>query len=743
MRIENGVLRKFVKAGADNYNLIRDELARRTYDESGHYYIKPFPLVSKECLNNRVGNDGAFYSNQLTQQGNVPTEDLMCLSIGPGKAYVKGYEIETLNTTTVDVPKPRETAKIVNESLPFSVGRQIEVNNVYGSPLIGISTSSYVKLFNERTSTVGTSNGEQIGVARVYDMKLKNVGYADSSTVFETSLYDIQTFTYLQLNTGTTVQCPTYVTGQNSNATGYAYTSANNSTQLTLYQVNGQFQVGEELFFNGVTSNRSVTEVEDYGVEDIKQIVSNDPTNYPFTADPILNLGHLIAPVATQFTVSAAVGGASTISSPSASFANSGIKTGDIIQYSVAGNSVPTFNRVTGTTAIAISLEATTDVENVCSGALPTSQVSANDLFKVTLEVKNNSSAFLFTELTKPNVASVDLNGADVIFKKSYDVTVSSNAFSGTLETDADLTLEPFDEEDYNLTFKTTGKTENLTDQKLTVSGRTVTLSGLDTASGAAVLTVTWKKVNVKPKSKVFKRATTYTLNKSAKTQSGTGLMKLNDGLTYDTTFGNRVQDDRLSLGVCDVAEVLAVLESSSTADPQFPILQLTNLNSNILNAVVGENIVGKTSGASAVFVATNGSNEVSFVSQNENSFEIGEEVIFEETQVSGVVQTFIPGDRDIKNNYEFDPGQRLDYVDFSALVRKSGTEAPSRRITIVYNNFVIDEADPGDFVTVNSYEKKYYKSVLPFVGSIPTSDIIDLRPRVTSTVAGKASLGI
>ena len=172
--------------------------------------------------------------------------------------------------------------------------------------------------------------------------------------------------------------------------------------------------------------------------------------------------------------------------------------------------------------------------------------------------------------MTKPNVASVDLNGADVIFKKSYDVTVSSNAFSGTLETDADLTLEPFDEEDYNLSFKTTGVIENLTDQKLTVSGRTVTLSGLSVASGDAVLTVTFRKVNVKPKSKILKRATTYTVNKSAKTQSGTGLMKLNDGLTYDTTFGNRVQDDRLSLGVCDVAEVLAVLESSSTVIPSF-----------------------------------------------------------------------------------------------------------------------------------------------------------------------------
>ena len=739
MRIENGILKKFVKAGTNEYNLIKDELARRTFDESGHYYVKPFPVATKECLNNRIGNNGAYYSDQLTQQGNTPTDDLMCLSIGPGKAYVKGYEIETLNTTTVDVPKPRVTAKIENESLPFSVGRQIELNNVYGSPLIGVSTSSYVKLFNERTSTVGTSNGEQIGVARVYDMKLKNVGYADSSTIFESSLYDIQTFTYLQLNTETTVNLPAYVVGQNSNASGYAYTSSNGSTQLTLYQVAGQFQVGEEFFINGVTANRSITEVEDYGIEDVKQIVSNDMTNYPFTADPILDLGHLIAPIATQYTISAASGAASTISSPSASFVNSGIKTGDIIQYSVTGNSVPTYNRVTAANAIAISLEATTDVENVCSGALPSADINVNDLFKVTLEVKNNSKAFLFSELTKPNVASVDTNGADILFKKSYNITVASNAFSGTLETDADLSLEPFDEEDYNLTFKTTGKVELLTSQKLTVSGRTVTLSGLDTASGAAVLTVTWKKVNVKPKAKVFKRSTTYTINKSNKTQSGTGLMKLNDGLTYDTAYGNRVQDQRLSLGACDVVEVLAVLESSSTDDPQFPILQLTNLNSNILNAVVGETIVGKTSGASAVFVATNGSNEVEFVSQNENSFEIGEEVIFEETQVAGVVQTFIPGDRDIRNNFEFDPGQRLDYVDFSALVRKEETEAPTRRITVVYNNFVIDESDPGDFVTVNSYDRKLYGSVIPFIGSRPVSDVIDLRPRVTSTVDGKA----
>ena len=76
---------------------------------------------------------------------------------------------------------------------------------------------------------------------------------------------------------------------------------------------------------------------------------------------------------------------------------------------------------------------------NVCSGALPSADTNVNDLFKVTLEVKNNSKAFLFSDLTKNNVASVDTNGAILIIKKSYNVTVASNAFSGTLETDADL----------------------------------------------------------------------------------------------------------------------------------------------------------------------------------------------------------------------------------------------------------------------------------------------------------------
>lgn len=109
LRVENGTLIKI--AEKSNYNLIRDELARRTYDESGDYYVKPFDVSIKESLNDRTGNNGIYFSNQKTGQGKIPSKDLSCLSISPGKAYVRGFEIETINNTIVDVEKPKNNRK--------------------------------------------------------------------------------------------------------------------------------------------------------------------------------------------------------------------------------------------------------------------------------------------------------------------------------------------------------------------------------------------------------------------------------------------------------------------------------------------------------------------------------------------------------------------------------------------------------------------------------------------------------
>ena len=62
--VSDGILRSQKKN--TNLSLLNDELARRTYSESGDYYVTPFDLSVKESLNNNLGNRGIFNENQLT-----------------------------------------------------------------------------------------------------------------------------------------------------------------------------------------------------------------------------------------------------------------------------------------------------------------------------------------------------------------------------------------------------------------------------------------------------------------------------------------------------------------------------------------------------------------------------------------------------------------------------------------------------------------------------------------------------
>ena len=726
MRIENGVLIKF--NNDSNYNLIRDELARRTYDESGDYYVVPFKVQAKESLNDRVGNNGVFYSNQLTQQGQSPSDDLICLQISPGKAYVRGYEVETISTVSVDIEKSRDTEQVLNESVPFTLGKQIEVNNVYGSTPVGVGTTNIVKLYNNRTTTPGTSAGLQIGVGRIYDLKLKNAEYSNEATKFEAALYDIQTFTYLNLNSTITLNTPAYIVGKNSSASGYLYQSISNSNQVILYQTSGDFIQNEQIVVNGVDNSRTVVSSRDYGIGDVKQLYATGSS--AFTADPVLSRVVNLAPGGSTFTISPASVGVSTITTSSRTFLV-GIQTGDIVQYTTSGSSLPTYNRVKTVTATSNSIvvEADTVTSNVNNGALPVSTITVNNLIKVTADVLNTNDAFLFSALTQKEVENIDLTGSNIVIRRSYPITISSNGAVQTLESDTNLTLEPFDEEDYTLTFSD-GTVESLNSQKLTVSGRTVTLQNIS-QNGSGTLTATFKKTNIKSKNKVYSRCNTLVINRSSESSSGIGSTTLNDGLTYSAIYGTRVQDDRISLNVPDVQNLLGAFESIDDGDPALPSLTLTNLNSNILNSIRGEKIIGSDSGAVGYLVSNNGTNTVDFVYTNENTFILGETVTFKESLLSASIDAVVIGDRDILSDFTLNYGQNKEYVDYSYVERKDGTTAPTRRIKFVYSNYTLDSQDNGDFVTVNSYGAAQYKDNLPFVDIYPASDIIDVRPRV------------
>ena len=726
IRIENGIIKNFSK---NNYvDSLKEELARRTYDESGDYYIIPYKVNVKESLNDQVGNNGVFSPVELTKQGNLPNEDLLCLQVSPGKAYVRGFEVETINTLSLDLLKPRTTDTDKNFSVSFTLGRQIELNNVYGSTPVGLGSTSIVNFYSNRTSTPGSSSGTLIGVGRIYDLKLKNAEYVNSSTKFQASLYDIQTYVYLNINASATINTPAFIEGKNSNASGYLTSSVSNSNQLILYQVSGSFIQNEPIKVNGEDFSRTITSVRDYDISDISQIVGTNGVS--FTADTVLSRQVLLSPRGSSFTVSATSGGISTVTTSDSNF-SVGIKTGDIVSYTKPGENIPTYSLVSNVVATLnqIQIQPTTSVVGVCSGTLPGSTITVSDFIKIAPQISNINQAYLFSTLGQEHVSNVDLTASSIIIKKSYPVSISSNGLNATLETDPNLTLEPFDEEDYNLTFSN-GTVESLNSQKLTISGRTVTLQNIST-NGSATLTVTFKKINIKSKKKIFNRCSTLIVDKSSSQSSGIGSTTLNDGLTYSPLYGTRIQDKDISLNLPDVQSVLAIYESSSSNEPTLPKLVLNNLNSNILNSIKGESIIGQRSNAVAKLVSVTDTNRVEFVYSNENSFSPGETVVFFESQITANVASFVEGDRDILSNYVLDPAQKLEYVDYSFITRKDNSPTPTKKLKIVFNNYTLDPTDTGDFVTVNSYDKDRYGDDIPFIDIYRGSDILDLRPRV------------
>ena len=81
------------------YSVLGDTLARRTFDESGDYTVRPFQFDARESIDNTVklkDFDGVYNKGAVQQMmdATAASEDLLAIACTPGKAYVRGYEIE-------------------------------------------------------------------------------------------------------------------------------------------------------------------------------------------------------------------------------------------------------------------------------------------------------------------------------------------------------------------------------------------------------------------------------------------------------------------------------------------------------------------------------------------------------------------------------------------------------------------------------------------------------------------------
>jgi hypothetical protein len=292
-------------------NAITDELARRTYSESGDYYVTPFDASLKESLNDNLGNNGIFSEDQFTYGGSTPSKDLAIYQISPGKAFVRGYECETTSTSFLDCPKPRTTKTLENQSLNYNTGSTLKLNRIYGAPEIGIGNTYVLSLRDSRVGSsslnaprrIGlaqtTSPGKEIGVARVYDFALESGSYDATNqnlNQWDISLYDIQTFTEITLNQPKTLPASTFIKGKSSGATAFLKDAIVNGTNLTVYQKTGDFIKNESFSFNGIDDSRVAVEIKNYGISDIQSVYGTSSlTGNTFSADVIqsteLNVG--------------------------------------------------------------------------------------------------------------------------------------------------------------------------------------------------------------------------------------------------------------------------------------------------------------------------------------------------------------------------------------------------------------------------------------------------------------------
>ena len=735
-RVRGGELQTFVKD--TQYNLINDTLAARTYDESGDYYIRPFEVFAKESLNDQIGNKGIYTSEQKTQEGNIPSDDLMVMQISPGKAYVKGYGIEKISTGFIDVPKPRSTKTIEQESVSYTTGDPLLVNNVFGSPSLGIGTTATVSLISRRRG----NSGSEIGLARLYDFKAQSGSFVNEATQYEARLFDIKTFTDIKVGTAiTSLTASDHIQGARSGATGFVRTSGTNVTDISLIDISGKFIKDESILINGVQNGRVITKVDNFGLNDVKSIKSAVGVS-TFEADILLDDGNKLTNlVSGNFRLSNTSGNTGIITSSGSNFAGI-ITSNNIVSYSVPGETLPRFNRITGvsTDGNEINIAGITSVSGVCNGGvldgLIPGSLDVNDLLlrKSSFEISANS---LLTPVSRKNIASIDVTTTNLQFRKQFsDITVANSQFTSP-DAGADLFFQPFDEERYFISYND-GSIEPLKDSQVNIADdkKTVTFVGLSSVSGKANLFATVLKSKVKNKLKKVNEANVINVTRSTNASSGIGTNTLNDGLTNSRVFGTRVQDRKISLNVPDAASLLAVFESNDSGDADLPSVNLTAYSGpsgNNSDLIVGEQLIGLDSNAVGLVVEKPTVNSVGVVLLNQNNFNTSEKVKGSRSGVTALVVSATSGDRNITDQYQLNPNQKPTYYDYSFIERKKDFEAPTNRLKIVFKNFFVTSDDTGDFFNASSYPDAS-KKIIPVDRNYDVfiSDLIDIRPRVS-----------
>lgn len=151
IKIQSGLI--LSKIEYPEYSELAKTFARRTYDESGNYTVRPFEIDFKEH----------------------PTDSTkFIVGVDSGKAYVNGFEFETISKEFLEIDKARDTDTNNNQIIPTYYGSYIEADNIVGtiSPndLLTLKTNANVIVGYAQCKSIRNSSGK----IRVYIYGLRS-----------------------------------------------------------------------------------------------------------------------------------------------------------------------------------------------------------------------------------------------------------------------------------------------------------------------------------------------------------------------------------------------------------------------------------------------------------------------------------------------------------------------------------------------------------------------------------------
>ena len=156
------------KVSSTDFSVLEQTLARRTYDESGDYVVDNFDLDIREWAQ-KDGNRGLYAADEFGLYNGYNASEAsrkMVASIGPGKAYVKGYEIVNKETKYIELNKARESLETQNVTLKSRGLPSFSITNVFGAPPLnkeGSDLTAYPDVFLYSTfndGSIGLNNTE-------------------------------------------------------------------------------------------------------------------------------------------------------------------------------------------------------------------------------------------------------------------------------------------------------------------------------------------------------------------------------------------------------------------------------------------------------------------------------------------------------------------------------------------------------------------------------------------------------